>query len=145
MTMEQITDRRFTILKTAAARGHAHAGVAEDWQAGIDRLVKPAQRPGEDYAAAYARTVASGDGLAFLDCLRKAQDTEVALRRGRPRQCQPGAIVRSNIEKALTTSALDLAKAQGVSFETAFAQVLDTPAGSDLYTALRQIEAEAAR
>jgi len=140
-----LSDNRFTILKNAAARGHAHAGVAEDWEAGIARLVKSAQRPGESYESAYARATAGGEGLAFLDCLRKAQDTEAAQRRGRPRQHQPGAIVRSNIEKALTTSALDLAKAQGVSFETAFAQVLDTPAGSDLYTALRQIEAEAAR
>lgn len=140
-----LTDRRFTILKSAAARGHAHAGVVEDWQAGIDRLAKAAQRPGEDFAVAYARVTATGEGAAFLTCLRKAQDTEAALRRGRPREHHPGAITRSNIEKALAADALKLATAEGVSFETAFARVLDTPAGVRLYTALRQIEAEAAR
>jgi len=139
-----LSDNRFTILKNAAARGHAHAGVAEDWEAGIARLVKSAQRPGESYESAYARATAGGEGLAFLDCLRKAQDTEAAQRRGRPRQHQPGAVKRGAIETALADAAMAVAKARGISYESGFALVLDTPAGQDLYAALRQIEAEGA-
>jgi hypothetical protein len=132
-----LTDHRLAILSKAAPRGHAHAGTVEDWQAGIDRLVKRAQRPGEDHATAYARVTATGDGRAFLDCLRKAEDGEAAERRGRPRKYQPGEVVRSRIEAALSDAALKLAAANGTSFESAFARVLQTPAGSDLYTALR--------
>jgi len=135
--MEQITDRRFAILKNAAARGHAQAGVAEDWQAALDRLARGAQRPGESHESAFARITREGEGRAFLDCLRKAQAGDAAERRGRPRQYHPGALVRSRIEAALSAAALDLAKATGVSFESAFAKVLHTPTGSDLYSALR--------
>jgi hypothetical protein len=137
-----LTDHRFTILKRAAARGHAHAGVATDWSAGIDRLVRAAQRPGEDYAVAYARTVATGEGRDFLKMQREAEDTERADARGRPRKHQPGELVRSRIEEALADAAMAVAKAQGLSFESAFAKVLQTPAGSDLYTALRALEPE---
>jgi hypothetical protein len=145
MTMEhRLTDRRFAILKSAAARGpaYAYAGVSEDWQAGIARLVKAAQRDGETRESAFARVTASGEGAQVLECFRRAQDTESAQRRGRPRKYQPGEIKRSQIEKALSAAALDLATATGSSFESAFAKVLQTPAGSDLYTALRRAESE---
>lgn len=132
-----LTDHRFTILKRAAAQGDHRAGIASDWTAGIDRLTKAAQRPGESYASAYARVTATGDGRAFLDQLRKAEDAERADARGRPRKYQPGELVRSRIEKALTDAALKVAEAQSISFESAFAKVLQTPTGSDLYTALR--------
>lgn len=132
-----LTDHRLTILKRAAASDDHRAGVVSDWSAGIDRLTKAAQRPGETYAAAYARTVATGEGRNFLDCLRKSEDQERTDARGRPRKYDPGAIQRGQIEKALSDAALKVASAQGISFESAFAKVLQTPAGSDLYTALR--------
>jgi len=135
--MEQITDRRFAILKNAAARGHAHAGTVGDWSSALDRLAKGAQRPGEDHATAYARVIGTGEGRAFLDCLRKAEAGDAAERRGRPRQYQPGEISRSRIEAALSDAALKLAATNRTSFESAFAAILRTPAGSDLYTALR--------
>lgn len=132
-----LTDHRFTILKAAAQRGQSYAGVATDWQAGIDRLVRAAQRPGEDYAVAYARTVATGEGRDFLKMQRAAEDTERADARGRPRIYQPAAITRSKIEEALSAAALKIAAAQGISFESAFGKVLQTPAGAELYADLR--------
>ncbi len=140
MTDHTLTDRRFTILKNAAPQGAAHAGTVEDWETAIARLTKSAQRAGETHESAYARVTSSGTGAAFLDCLRKSQDREASDRRGRPRESQPGAIKRSAIEEALSTAALKVAQAQGVSFERAFARVLETPAGSDLYNTLRRLE-----
>jgi hypothetical protein len=134
-----LTDHRFTILKRAASAGHAHAGVASDWEAGIDRLVRAAQRPGEDYAVAYARTVATGEGRDFLKMQREAEDTERADTRGRPRKYDPGEITRSRIEAALSDAALKVATAKGLSFEQAFALVLKTPAGAELYNDLRTL------
>ena len=139
MTMEPITDRRFAILAKAAARGEARAGVASDWEGGIDRLVKMDTRPGEPHESAYARVTATGTGRAFLDCLRKAEATERADARGRPRKYDPGAITRSKIEEALSRAALQVAQAQGISFESAFGKVLQTPAGAQLYADLRAL------
>lgn len=140
MTDHTLTDRRFTILKNAAPQGAVHAGTVEDWETAIDMLTKAAQRAGEQRESAYARVTASGTGAAFLDCLRKSQDREASDRRGRPREHQPGVIKRSAIEEALSAAAFQIAKAEGVSFEKAFTKVLETPAGSDLYTALRRLE-----
>lgn len=135
--MEQLTDCRFSILKSAAARGQAYAGTDDDWRAGLDRLAKSAQRVGESYEGAYARVICEGDGARFLACLRKAEVLEHTDARGRPRKYHPGEVTRSKIEAALSDAALKVAAARGVSFESAFALVLATPAGSDLYTALR--------
>ena len=132
-----LTDHRFTILKRAAARGQSYAGVATDWQAGIDRLVRAAQHPGESYESAYARVTATGDGADFLKMQRAAEDEERADTRGRPRLYQPTAITRSKIEEALSAAALKVAAAQGISFESAFGKVLQTPAGAELYADLR--------
>jgi hypothetical protein len=140
MTDNTLSDRRFTILKNAAPQGAAHAGTVEDWEAAIDMLAKGAKRVGETHESAYARVAASGTGAAFLDCLRKSQDREASDRRGRPREHQPGAIKRSAIEEALSAAAFQIAKAENVSFEKAFTRVLETDAGSDLYTALRRLE-----
>ena len=132
-----LTDHRFTILKRAAAQGDHNGGIASDWSAGIDRLTKAAQRPGETYESAYDRTVRAGDGARFLDCLRKAEDQDRLDARGRPRKYDPGAVTRSKIEEALSASALKVAAARGISFESAFGLVLQTPAGAELYSALR--------
>lgn len=132
-----MTDHRFTILKRAAAQDDHRAGIASDWSAGIDRLVKADTRPGESFESAYSRVTATGEGRAFLDQLRKAEYAERADARGRPRKYQPAEIRRTKIEEALSAAALKVAGAQGISFESAFAKVLETPAGVELYTALR--------
>ena len=137
-----LTDHRFTILKRAAAQGDHNGGIASDWREGIDRLTKAAQHPGETYESAYDRTVRAGDGARFLDCLRKAEDTERTDTRGRPRKYDPGAVTRSKIEEALSAAALKVASAQGISFESAFAKVLQTPAGAELYDDLRALAPE---
>jgi hypothetical protein len=132
-----LTDHRFTILKRAAAQDDHRAGIASDWTAGIDRLTKSAQRPGETYESAYDRITREGDGARFLDCLRKAEDQDRLDARGRPRKYDPGAITRSKIEEALSAAALKVAEAQSISFESAFAKILETPVGIELYSALR--------
>jgi hypothetical protein len=135
--MNGLTDHRFNLLKKAAAAGHDHAGVASDWRAAIDRLVVKARAANETHEQAFSRVTSTGEGAAFLKMQRAAEDRETADRIGRPREYQPAEVRRGQIEKALSDAALNLAKARGLSFERAFGEVLDTPAGRQLYTALR--------
>ena len=127
-------------LRKLAANGRADVIPADEWERAVDQIVKSAQRPGEPFESAYARATASGDGRAFLSAQRQAADAEHVAKRGRPRETDPGVIKRGQIEKALSDAALELAKARGTSFERAFADVLDTDGGRQLYAALRASE-----
>ena len=131
---------QISTLRKLAADGRADAVPAFEWERAVENIVKSAQRPGEPFESAYARATASGDGRAFLSAQRQAADAEHVAKRGRPRETEPGEIRRSQIEKALSDAALKLAKARGTSFERAFADVLDTDGGRQLYAALRAAE-----
>ena len=127
-------------LRKLAANGRADVVPADEWERAVDQIVKAAQQPGEPFESAYARATATGDGRAFLSAQRQAADGEAVAKRGRPRETAPGIVKRGQIETALTAAALELAKARGTSFERAFADVLDTDGGRQLYTALRAVE-----
>ena len=131
---------QISTLRKLAADGRADAVPAFEWERAVENIVKSAQQPGEPYESAYARMTATGDGRAFLSAQRQAADAEHVAKRGRPRAADPGVIKRGQIEKALSAAALELAKARGTSFERAFADVLDTDGGRQLYTALRAVE-----
>lgn len=124
-------------LQKLAAAGRADMVPAWEWSAAVEKIAKAAQRPDETFESAYARATTAGDGAAFLAAQRQAEDAEQIGQRGRPRQHEPGDIRRGQIEQALSEAALQLAAARGTSFERAFADVLATPAGGQLYAALR--------
>lgn len=131
-----ITNARLDVMKRAAATGRDLGIPAQEWADGIEALAKADQRVGEPFEAAFARVTAEGDGRAFLVAQREAEMQEVA-KAGRPRTHEPVEIIRSTVEKALTAAALEIAKRQGVAFETAFVRAIDTEPGRELLVKLR--------
>ena len=132
-------------LRKAARADLAWLNDAATWHAGIEAIAKAAQRPGETPEAAYARvTVEDADARAMLSMHAQASSQAQAARTGRPREYDPGVIKRGQIEQALSDAAMRVAKAQGVSYEMGFREVLNTDAGRDLYAALRAMEPESA-
>ena len=143
MTMDK---HQLQNLRKAARAGLAWANDADTWHQGIEAIAKSQQRTGETFEQAYSRvTCEDVDARAMLAMSADAaRDAQAARKGGRPRAYDPGTIQRGQIEKALSDAAMQIAQAQGVSYEMGFARALDTPAGRDLYAALRGLERESA-
>lgn len=119
----------------------ARAGMVDycdrgQWAAAMDYHADT--RKGEDEAreAAYLRLLDQRDpDMAAMNAARLASPDPVVA--GRPRTYTPGEITRSDAERALTDRALAEARRTGQSFEKAFAELLDTPEGRELWKAAR--------
>lgn len=129
-------------LRKAARAGLSWANDADTWHRGIEAIAKAQQRAGETFEQAYSRvTRDDADARAMMAMSADAASEAQAMRKGgRPRAHDPGAVQRGQIEKALSDAAMQIARTQGVSYEMGFARALDTPAGRDLYDALRSLE-----
>ena len=136
-----MTPHEINNVRKAARAGLDYYTDRDGWDRALDHLAKAAVRPGESFEAAYARMMdADPDFRAILKARQATVDrdaVEVAKRGGRPREYSPEAIKRSRAESALSDAAMRLAASEGVSFEKAFCQILDTPAGALLYKELR--------
>lgn len=139
-------DHQLRNLRKAARAGLSRANDADTWHRGIETIAKAQQRPDESFEQAYSRVTRDDpDARAMMAMGADAASEAQALRKGgRPREHDPGAVQRGRIEKSLSDAAMQIAQAQGVSYEQGFAKALDTDAGRDLYTALRAMAPEAA-
>lgn len=137
-----MTPHQLTNLKKAAAAGLSWSNDPNTWNAGIEAIAKAQARPGETFEAAYSRvTIEDPDARAMLEMYSAARDAAQVRKAGRPRAFDDRVIKRSRIEETLSALAMKRATVEGISYEMAFAKVLDTPQGADLYAQLRAVEA----
>ena len=136
-----LTEHEINNIRKAARAGLDYFIDRDGWDRALDHLAKAAARPGESFETAYTRLMDDDtDFRAILKARQGAADleaVELAKRGGRPREHSPEAIRRSKAEAVLSDAAMRLAATDTISYETAFAKILETPAGGALYKDLR--------
>jgi hypothetical protein len=109
-----------------------------EWLDQVETAARSAQRDGEAFSVAFARVLKAGAGQAFLDMQRQPQGRTPApvkvLRKSPPAETAEAQLHRLAVEKAATST--------GTSYEQAFAAVLATPEGVQLWQASRDAEGQ---
>lgn len=123
----------------AADAGMDHYAAPAQWHAAIEVVAKANRDQGESIEQAFARMTLEDPTCRRLSAMYKAALMKAEIRKmGRPRKYNPEPAALSAAQNELARRTLDLAKAEGISFERAFVKVIDTAEGASLFRETRQ-------